>query len=53
MKNSRVPIIVNLPMDICSVEIFLVADAHNGSAEFDEKKWAAFEELLKLPNAYV
>ena len=53
MKSSQIPILISLPEDIRSVEIFLVADAHNGSAEFDEKKWEAFEELLKLPNTYV
>ena len=53
MKSSRVPILVNLPMDASSVEILLAADIHTGSAEFDEKKWGQFEELLKQPDKYV
>lgn len=53
MKSSRVPIIVNLPKEIEKVEILVAADIHTGSAEFDEKKWGAFEELLKQPDKYV
>lgn len=53
MKSSRVPILINLPMEENSVEIFLAADIHTGSAEFDEKRWELFEELLKKPNSYV
>ena len=53
MKNSRVPIIVNLPKELDRAEIFVVADIHNGSAEFDERKWARFEDLLKKPDAFV
>ena len=53
MKSSRVPIIVNLPTELESVEILIAADIHTGSAEFDEKKWAAFEELLKQKDKYV
>lgn len=53
MINSRIPIIVNLPCDMDSVEILLAADIHTGSAEFDEKKYGRFEELLKRPNTFV
>jgi predicted phosphodiesterase len=53
VKNSRVPILVNLPKDITSVEILLAADIHTGSAEFDEKRWERFEEMLQRPNTYV
>lgn len=53
MKSSRVPILVKLPETLESVEILLAADIHTGSAEFDEKKWGQFEELLKLPDKYV
>lgn len=53
MKSSRVPILVKLPEDAESVEILLAADIHTGSAEFDEKKWGQFEELLKQPDKYV
>ena len=53
MKSSRVPILINLPRELERVEILLAADIHTGSAEFDEKKWAAFEELLKQPDKYV
>lgn len=53
MKSSRAPILVNLPEDMSSVEIYLVSDIHAGSAEFDEKRWERFEELLKNPNAFV
>lgn len=53
MKSSRVPILANLPRDMDQVEILIAADIHTGSAEFDEKKWAAFEELLKQPDKYV
>ena len=35
------------------MEILLAADIHTGSAEFDEKRWELFEELLKKPNVYV
>jgi DNA polymerase II small subunit/DNA polymerase delta subunit B len=38
MKNSRVPIIVNLSPELERVEILLAADVHTGSAEFDEMK---------------
>ena len=53
MKNSRVPILINLPAEHESVEILLASDIHTGSAEFDEKRWELFEELLKKPNVYV
>lgn len=53
MKSSRLPILINLPPELERVEILLAADIHNGSAEFDEKKWEAFEELLKQPGKYV
>lgn len=53
MKSSRVPILVKLPEAESSVEILLAADIHTGSAEFDEKRWELFEELLKKPNTYV
>ena len=53
MKSSRVPILINLPETESSVEILLAADIHTGSAEFDEKRWELFEELLKRPNTYV
>jgi predicted phosphodiesterase len=53
MKSSRTPIIANLPETLASAEIFLAADVHTGSAEFDQSKWAKFEELLKRPDAFV
>lgn len=53
MKSSRVPILFNLPESLETAEIYLASDIHNGSAEFDEKRWELFEELLKQPNAYV
>ena len=53
MKSSRVPILIKLPETEQSVEILLAADIHTGSAEFDEKRWELFEELLKKPNTYV
>ena len=53
MRSSRVPILINLPEEENSVEILLAADIHTGSAEFDEKRWELFEELLKKPNTYV
>lgn len=53
MKNSRVPIIVNLPKELERVEILLASDIHNGSAEFDEKRWEHFEELIGRPNTFV
>ena len=53
MKSPRVPILINLPEELQSVEILLAADIHVGSAEFDEKKWERFEELLKRPDTFV
>ena len=53
MKSPRVPILINLPHDMESAEIYIASDIHNGSAEFSEKKWKAFEELLSKPNAFV
>ena len=53
MKSSRVPIIINLPPELKQVEIFLAADIHTGSAEFDEKRWGLFEELLKPKDKFV
>ena len=53
MKSSRLPILISLPMEMESVEILLAADIHTGSAEFDEKKWGQFEELLKKPDTFV
>lgn len=53
MKSPRVPILINLPRDLKRVEILIAADVHTGSAEFDERKWGQFEELLKQPDKYV
>lgn len=53
MKSSRLPILVNLSDSLQSVEILLAADIHTGSAEFDQSKWAKFEELLKKPDTFV
>ena len=53
MKNSRVPIIVNLPKELERAEILLASDMHNGSAEFDEAKWECFEKMLEKPGTYV
>ena len=53
MKSPRIPIQINLPHDMEKAEIFIASDIHNGSAEFSEKKWKAFEELLSKPNAFV
>ena len=53
MKSSRVPILISLPKELEKVEILIAADIHTGSAEFDEKKWWLFEELLKQPDKYV
>lgn len=53
MKSSRVPIIINLPKELEKVEILIAADIHAGSAEFDEKRWGLFEDLLKQPDRYV
>jgi predicted phosphodiesterase len=53
MKSSRVPILISLPTEFERVEILIAADIHTGSAEFDEKKWWLFEELLKQPGKYV
>lgn len=53
MKSSRLPILVNLPDSITSAEIFLTADIHVGSAEFDERRWELFEEMIQQPNSYV
>lgn len=53
MKSSRLPILVNLPESLKSAEILLAADIHTGSAEFDQNKWAKFEELLKRPDTFV
>lgn len=53
MKSSRVPILISLPKELEKVEILIAADIHTGSAEFDEKKWGQFEELLKQPDKYV
>ena len=53
MKSSRVPILISIPKELEQVEILVAADIHTGSAEFDEKKWSKFEELLKMPGKYV
>lgn len=53
MKSSRVPILINLPMELRRAEIFIASDIHNGSAEFDEKRWQMFEALLTKPDAFV
>ena len=53
MKNSRVPIRINLPENIPSVEILLASDIHAGSAQFDEQRWERFERLIQRPNTYV
>lgn len=53
MKSPRVPIRINLPESISSVEILLAADIHTGSAQFDEQRWERFEKLIQRPNTYV
>ena len=53
MKSSKVPIIVNLPEHLKKIRTYCTSDIHNGSADFDEKRWKRFEELLQQPHAYV
>jgi predicted phosphodiesterase len=53
MKNPRVPILISLPSDAESVQIYIASDPHNGSAQFSEKKWKAFEEAIMQPSTYV
>lgn len=53
MKSSRIPILIKLPNDMEKAEIYIASDIHNGSAEFSEKKWKAFEEAVMRPNTYV
>ena len=53
MKSPRVPILISLPYDAERVQIYIASDIHNGSAEFSEKKWKAFEDLLSQPDTYV
>lgn len=53
MKSPRVPIQISLPYDADSVQIYFASDMHNGSAQFSDKKWKAFEEALSKPNTYV
>lgn len=53
MKSPRVPILINLPHELESAEILFASDIHNGSAQFSEKKWKTFEEMLMRPNTYV
>lgn len=53
MKSPRVPIQISIPHEANSVEIFFASDMHNGSAQFNEKKWKAFAEAVMQPNCYV
>lgn len=53
MLPSRVPILISLPPEQQSVQIFLCSDMHCGSAEFDERKWKAMEDLLLQDGNYV
>lgn len=53
MKSPRVPIRINLPHEMESAEIFFATDMHNGSAQFNEKKWKAFEDALMQPDKFV
>ena len=53
MKSPRVPILINLPEELEQAEILIASDIHNGSAEFDEKRWGRFEELLLRPDTFV
>lgn len=53
MLTSRMPIIRKLPRDVESIEILISSDVHCGSAEFNERKWNAFEQELMKSNKYV
>lgn len=52
MKNSRTPIIFNLPKEYKSIQLLLSADMHVGNECFDEKRWAEFEKLIKQDGNY-
>lgn len=53
MLNSKTPIIFNTPKDLDYVQVLIASDMHNGSAQFDERKWNAFESLLEDEHNYV
>lgn len=53
MISSRIPIIFDTPRDFEYIQLLIATDMHNGSAQFDERKWNAFEQMLKEPNNYV
>ena len=53
MFNLYKPILFNAPESAEEITILLSSDIHRGSAEFDERKWGAFERLLDEKNTYV
>lgn len=52
MISSRIPILFETPRNLEYIQLLLVSDMHNGSAEFDERKWNEFEKLLEDEHNY-
>lgn len=53
MLSSRIPILFNTPKQLDYIQVLIASDMHNGSAQFDERKWNEFEKLLQDPHNYV
>lgn len=53
MKSFKTPIIFNTDKAFGSIHLYIASDMHQGSAEFDERKWREFEKLLEPDNAFV
>lgn len=53
MLSSRVPIIFNTPKGLDYIQLLIAADIHVGNAQFDDRKWDAFEKLLEDKHTYV
>ena len=53
MISSRIPIIFDTPREFDNIQLLIATDMHNGSAQFDERKWREFERLIEQPNNYV
>jgi predicted phosphodiesterase len=53
LLSPRIPIIFDTPREFEYIQLLLASDMHNGSAQFDERKWSEFEKLIDDPHNYV
>lgn len=54
MRDDMTPVVIDLPTDQRTVEVYVVSDIHCGNYLFNQSKWERLKaEVLAAPNRYI